>query len=204
MSGPRSHIAPCWWPCPRAAVPWPDEVPPSWPGDPRWLRPGGRSWTGAAPEPPWSCWVSGTWSPSKGHRSWSAQAALSQEETSLPHSSVLLASMVVLASPSPSLFNPPVISAREALTPSSSFPVFSISSLPVTSLGQGNIFFYPLVQYLGNDLHAFMGRACPCLEMQEKRIAWAWRALALQNIPRGGCLVSLAMLLERLACTLWG
>lgn len=67
---------------------------------------------------------------------------------------------------------PPVISAREEPSPFSSSPVFSISLLPVTSSGQGNTFFHELVQHLANYLHTFMGGACPCLEMQEKRIAW--------------------------------
>jgi len=98
---------------------------------------------------------------------------LSQEGSLLPPYPVLLATVEALAFPSPSLFQPHVILSREELTPSCSSPVFSISSLLVTSSGQGNTFFRALVQYLGNDLHAFMSSSCPCLEMQEKRIAWA-------------------------------
>lgn len=151
----------------------------------------------------WSWWISSTLSPDKDHRSCSAWGALSP----LPCSPVLLANIVVLASPSPSLFQlqTPVVFQLENSWPSP-LPPWSFPSLHCWRLPQGKeiLFFYALVQYLGNDLHAFMGGACPCLEMQEKRIAWAWRALALQNIPRGGCLVSLAMPLERFVCILWG
>lgn len=134
--------------------------------------------------------------PIKGHHRWSARGTLSQEESPLHHSLVLLASTVSLASPSPILFQPPYFSQGRA-DPLQLFPSLFHLLLLVTSLEQGNTFFHPLVQFLGNDLHAFIGSTCPCLEMQEKRIARAWHALALQNIPRGGCLVSLAMSLER-------
>lgn len=135
---------------------------------PTWSPPMGvRSWLDAAPESPW-VWLD-LECPGMGnsHHSWSARVV-----------------PFIMPSPSPwRLPQLPFISAREQWTTSISSSVFSVLSLPVTSSGQGNTFLHVLVQCLENDLHAFTGGLCPCLEMHEKRIEWAWHTLALQNIP---------------------